>query len=123
VRRRGQDLLAAVERGLKRPPEPASPVVRTPPPKPPDAPVVALAEALIRARALEAHIAYELIASRSDLQAIVTSLRGREGEPDVRTLRGWRRELVGEELLRLLDGRLSLSVSAGKVQPARAPSR
>jgi len=29
--------------------------------------------------------------------------------PDVRTLRGWRRELVGGELLELLDGRISLS--------------
>jgi hypothetical protein len=28
----------------------------------------------------------------------------------VRTLRGWRRELVGEELLALLAGGLSLSV-------------
>jgi ribonuclease D len=28
----------------------------------------------------------------------------------VRTLRGWRRELVGEELLQLLDGRVSVSV-------------
>ncbi len=34
------------------------------------------------------------------------------GEADVRTLRGWRRELVGDELLALLDGSVSLSVHA-----------
>jgi hypothetical protein len=38
----------------------------------------------------------------------------------VRTLRGWRRELVGEELLRLLAGKLSLAVRSGRLQPTRA---
>jgi ribonuclease D len=41
-------------------------------------------------------------------------MRGDGEEPDVRTLTGWRRELVGAELLELLDGHLSLSVLAGK---------
>ena len=35
---------------------------------------------------------------------------------DVRTLRGWRRELVGAELLDLLDGRVSLSVDEGRLE-------
>ena len=30
--------------------------------------------------------------------------------PDVRTLRGWRAKLAGEELLELLEGRIALSV-------------
>jgi ribonuclease D len=71
---------------------------------------VSLAESLLRARAREAGLAYELLAARADLQAIVTSRREEGEEADVRTLRGWRRELVGEELLRLLDGGVSLSV-------------
>jgi ribonuclease D len=71
---------------------------------------VALAEALLRARAREAGLAYELLAARADLQAIVTAGRSEDSEADVRTLRGWRRELVGEELLRLLDGMVSLRV-------------
>jgi len=33
----------------------------------------------------------------------------------VRTLRGWRRELVGEELLELLAGRRALTMNGGKV--------
>jgi ribonuclease D len=71
---------------------------------------VALSEALLRARAREADVAYELLAARADLQAIVAAARTGGAEADVRTLRGWRRELVGEELLALLDGRVSLSV-------------
>ena len=75
-----------------------------------DAPVIALCEALVRARAMEAGLAYELVAARADLTRIVVAARLERDEPDVRTLRGWRRELVGEDLDRLLRGELSLSV-------------
>ena len=69
-----------------------------------DGPTIALAESLVRARAQEAGLAYELIAARADLAPIVVAARRGRPEPDVRTLRGWRRELVGEELLELLAG-------------------
>ena len=121
VRRRAQELLAAVQRGQARPPEPPSETMRAPLARPEDGPLVALAEALVRARSAQAGIAYELIASRADLQAIVAARRSDEREPGVRTLRGWRRELVGEELLALLDGRVSLSVGAGQVQSDARP--
>jgi ribonuclease D len=112
--RRAQELLDAVARGRERPPEPAPERSRQPPAKPDDAPLVALAEALLRARAREAGLAYELLAARADLQAIVAARRA-GGEADVRTVRGWRRELVGGELLELLDGNVSLSVlSSGR---------
>jgi ribonuclease D len=108
--RAAEEVLGAVRRASERPAESAPQNRRPPPPKPDDAPLVALAEALLRARAREAGLAYELLAARADLQAIVTGQRGEGDEADVRTLRGWRRELVGEELLRLLDGKVSLSV-------------
>ena len=82
---------------------------------------MALAEALLRARAREAGLAYELLASRADLQAIVAANRAGRDEADVRTLRGWRRELAGAELLDLLDGHGSLSVSDGKLRVTREP--
>lgn len=116
LRRRGRDLLEAVERGARRPPRPLPAEARPPSPDPDDAPLIALAEALVRARAREAGLAYELLAARADLQTIVSSHRRGREEADVRTLRGWRRELVGRELLELLDGRLQLSVEDGSLK-------
>ena len=121
LRRRGEELLALVRRARELPPDPAEAETRPPPPRPEDAPLIALAEALLRARAREAGLAYELLAARADLQAIVAAWRTGE-EADVRTLRGWRRELVGQELLELLDGRVSLSVVDRRLRIAPAPS-
>src|SRR3954447_150303 len=106
LRRRGPAIVATVERGRARAPIPSD-GVRTPPPDPADAPLIALAEALVRAGAARAELAYELLAARADLQRIVTALREGASEPDVRTLQGWRRELVGLELLEPLEGRRS----------------
>jgi ribonuclease D len=117
LRRRGRDILEAVARGRERdgiPVEGDRPVQ----PDAADAPLIALAEALVRARAAKAELAYELLATRADLQRIVTAVRSADGtdtagDADVRTLQGWRREVVGSELLDLLAGRRSLRVGSG----------
>jgi ribonuclease D len=114
VRRRARDLIAAVERGLAAPPIRLEEGERLST-DPVDGPTIALAEALVRARAQEAGLAYELIAARADLAPIVVAARRSKPEPDVRTLRGWRRELVGAELLELLAGNRSLGVLNGRV--------
>jgi len=116
LRRRGEDLVAVVDGARELAPEQAPRETRAPMPRAEDAPLIALGEALLRARAREAGLAYELLAARADLQAIVGAWRGGGEEADVRTLRGWRRELVGAELLALLDGRVALSVRDGKLQ-------
>jgi ribonuclease D len=112
VRRRGDDIIAAVERGKNAPPIKLDEGERLAS-EAQDGPVTALAEALVRARAQEAGLAYELIAARADLAPIVVSARRGDSEPDVRTLRGWRPELVGAELLELLAGRRGLRVGPG----------
>src|SRR3954454_21169355 len=113
LRRRGPAIVGVVERGRARAPIPTD-GVRTPPPDAADAPLIALAEALVRARAARAELAYELLAARADLQRIVTALREGAPEPDVRTLQGLRRGLVGLELLELLAGRRSLRIGPGR---------
>lgn len=109
LHRRGQSLLDAVQRGREQPPIAVS-AERTPASHPLDAQVIPLCEALVRVRAAEAQLAYELVATRAELQRIVATVRAGGDEPDVRTLQGWRRELVGAELLELLHGRRALSI-------------
>jgi ribonuclease D len=116
VRRRGDDIVKAIQLGLQAEPISLDDSDRLAS-EPQDGPVIALAESLVRARAQEAGLAYELIAARADLAPIVVSARRGDPEPDVRTLRGWRRELVGEELLELLRGGRRLSVGArGRIE-------
>ncbi len=114
LHRRGKAILAAVERGREQPPIPVE-GERPAQPEPRDAALIALGEALVRARALQSELAYELIAAKADLQRIALAVRDGRPEPDVRTLRGWRRELVGAELIELLQGRLALSVGRDRL--------
>ena len=108
IKRRGEAILDVIQQGLQSSPIPRDEArARS---EPGDAPLIALAEALLRARALEAGLAYELIASRAELELIVGAARRNEPEPDLRTLTGWRRELVGDDLSDLLAGRSAVSV-------------
>jgi ribonuclease D len=113
LHRRGKAVLEAVERGREREPIPVE-GDRPAQAKPEDAVLIALGEALVRGRALESKLAYELIATKADLQRIALAVRDDQPEPAVRTLEGWRRELVGEELIDLLRGELTLGIGADR---------
>jgi ribonuclease D len=123
IKRRGPAILAAIAAGLGAPPIPRDEARGRS--EPGDAPLIALAEALLRARALDAGLAYELIASRAELELIVGAARRSEPEPEVRTLTGWREELVGADLRDLLAGRSAVAVGPDrrlelKTSPPRA---
>jgi ribonuclease D len=109
VRRLGPEILAAVKRGLAAPPVKLERVRAEIPPDEAGA-LVSLADALLRARAHEAGLAYGLIAARAELLEVVTSVLAGQDEAPVPMLDGWRRELVGAEVLELLRGRRALTV-------------
>ena len=54
-------------------------------------------------------VAAKLIASSADLDALAA------GERDVPALHGWRKEVFGDEALRLCDGKIGLAVQGQKV--------
>jgi ribonuclease D len=110
LHRRGDRLLQAIERGRRR--TPPQPPPEAPPRDPADAPLVSLAQALVRQRSMESGVAVELIATQSELSALVSALRRGEDGDSLRVTRGWRRELVGDELRELVAGRRSLAVGA-----------
>lgn len=104
-----RELLAAVERGKDAPDAPELPDAEQGDQA--DAPLIALGQALVRQRALEAKVAVDLVSTQSDIAAVVGSLRRDNGATDgIRTLQGWRRELVGEELVKLLSGDCAVRV-------------
>lgn len=121
LRSKDRDLLIeAIERGQHA--EPIEPA------KEPPAPVrrrVSVAKgpasAVLRARCDDAELASELVATTADLEALVRYISAHDGElPAPGTdfddlpalLKGWRREVVGDELVDLLEGRISLRLSA-----------
>jgi ribonuclease D len=108
LHRRADALLAAIDRGRSRsaPPPPSEPPARDPG----DAPLVSLAQALVRHRSMESGVAVELIATQSELSALIGSLRRGDHGDHLRVATGWRRELVGDELRELVEGRRALSV-------------
>lgn len=70
-----------------------------------------LMTALVRLRAKENGVAFPTLASHDDLARVA---RGYTDGIDL--LRGWRRTIVGAELLELLAGNLSLSLERGQIK-------
>jgi len=121
IKRRGEAILEAIARGREA--EPISRDEVRGRSESGDAPLIALAEALLRARSLDAGLAYELIASRAELEQIVAAARRHEPEPEVRTLTGWRRELVGDDLADLLTGSGAIAVGPDRrLELRKSPS-
>ncbi len=64
---------------------------------------------LLKAKADNEDVAQKLIASTADLDALAA------GQRDVVALKGWRREVFGNDAMRLCDGQIGLAVKGQKV--------
>jgi ribonuclease D len=107
----GQELLAAVKRGL------AVPDAECPKPKnrarlPADiGPTAELLKVLLKLKCVESGVAQKLVASSADVDLIAAY-----GEDaDAPAMHGWRRDLFGEDALKLKEGGLALAVRNKKV--------
>ena len=69
-----------------------------------------LLRVLLKAKTESAGVAAKLIAAAADLDAIAAGVR------DVDALKGWRREVFGEDALRLCDGKIALAADGSDVR-------
>jgi ribonuclease D len=107
--RAGEEILAAIERGLARDPK-TLPKIERERRNGGSAATVELLKVLLRQVSDETGVAGKMIATVEDLEAIAG-----DDEADVPALRGWRRRLFGARALELKRGDLALTVERGKV--------
>jgi ribonuclease D len=106
--RSGEELLEAIERGRK------APELRSPKRPSRSAQLRArtlsgLADAIVRSRCEHAGIATELVATRGELEDLLLAVFAGDLSPERhRTLRGWRKDLVGDAVVALAEGRIAV---------------
>jgi ribonuclease D len=110
VDRHGGHLLTVITSALALPPSawPEVPSERKPDPE--STGIVELLQAVLKARAAAEGIAPTMLATSADLQTLVEAKQNRIAL-DVPILRGWRRQLAGDLLLKVLDGAVTISVN------------
>lgn len=109
VDRHGEQLLGTITSALALPPTSWPEVPRERKPDPESTGIVELLQAVLKARAAEEGIAPTMLATSSDLQTLVEAKQNR-ATLDVPILRGWRRQLAGDLLLKVLDGAVTITV-------------
>jgi ribonuclease D len=81
--------------------------------------VATLLDAFVRARAEDVDIASRLLTTRDQLEALVRAYLVDPGDLPTRLpiLEGWRREVAGDDILRVLRGELAIRVAAADGAP------
>jgi ribonuclease D len=105
----GQDILDAVKRGLARDPK-TLPRLDRPRSGANTTAIIELLKVLLRMTSEQHGVAAKVIATVDDLERIAA-----DDDADVPALRGWRREMFGEQALALKHGRNALAIERGRV--------
>jgi ribonuclease D len=115
--RTAQQILEAIARGRKIPREQLPEIDRDDrrAAAPPD--VVELLKVLLKRQSEKFGVAARLIANSEDLDAIAL------GRTDVPALEGWRREVFGDVALKMLEGRLALTLRKGAIELIEADKK
>ena len=100
----GKSILAAVKRGIELPTDELPPAHRSGPSTKGLGPLLDLLKVLLKLKSEQNGVASKLIATVSDLEALAAS-----DDADVAALKGWRREIFGEDALSLKRGKLALA--------------
>lgn len=121
--RSGKAILEAVARGRAVPEKDLPSVPRAKPEDGESSLVADLMGVVMKRRASENRIAPSYLGTQKELSQVVAWLAGsRNGSPPP-LLTGWRKRLVGDELIALFDGRAALHVDEGKRVRVRREER
>ncbi|MBO9464657.1 ribonuclease D [Tropicibacter sp. R15_0] len=104
-----EGILAAIKAGLNCPPDQMPTVPKQRDKQQVNPALADLLRVLLKAKTENYGVASKLIAPASDLDLIAS------GERDVAALRGWRREVFGEDALRLCQGEIALAAKGKNV--------
>lgn len=109
-------VLELVARGLDYPPEERPEITATPKLSSNQEAIAVLLKVLLAGMAAEHGIAAGHVATSDHIRRLVM-----EDAPEIPVLRGWRREIFGNDMLRLKEGRVAVAVRAGGVRAVELP--
>jgi ribonuclease D len=108
--RSGEQIVEAVKAGLARDPKTLPKITRDKPLSNGASATVELLKVLLRMTSELHGVAAKVIATVDDLERIAS-----DEYADVPALKGWRREMFGNEALKLKQGGIALAIDTGRV--------
>ncbi|MEO1543140.1 MAG: ribonuclease D [Pseudomonadota bacterium] len=108
---RAKEIIQAVKTGLDRDTETVPPLRQGKPLSADQSATLELLKVLLKAAAARHDVAARIIADASDLEALA-----RNDGAGIQAMKGWRRQLFGEDALRLKNGQIALTLKDGDVK-------